>query len=288
VFTGQVTPNHAYERVFLQEQVGSSDEWRTLRSDTLNPGSRYLIAYRWRRPGTHDVRVVFRGDARNTKGASDPVTVNIQQAQVPGFTISSSQPIAPAGSPVTISGVLDQPGTTTPEANTPVQLWGRPADQSHYALLASGVTGSDGSYSFPQSALTTNTVYYVATVPAKHVKRRHTAVLYQGVQDVVTMAPSSPTAAAGQPITFTGTVTPDKAGHVIYLQKQGKDGDWHTVAVQVVRSDSTYQFTWSAGDPGTYTLRARITSDKRNVGAHSPPVTVMVTLPPTSALPPAS
>jgi hypothetical protein len=108
------------------------------------------------------------------------------------------------------------------------------------------------------------------------------------VQDVVTIAATSPTATTGQPITITGTVTPDKAGHVIYLQKQGKDGDWHTVAVQIVRSDSSYQFAWSAGDPGTYNLRARITSDTRNVGAHSAPVVVTVTLPPTSALPPAS
>jgi hypothetical protein len=189
---------------------------------------------------------------------------------------------------VTISGVLDQPGTGTPEPNTPVQLWGRAPDQRRYVLLASGVTGSNGSYSFPQGPLTTNADYYVATLPAKHVKRRRTAVLYQGVQDIVTIAASSPTATTGQPITITGTVTPDKAGHVIYLQKQGKDGDWHNVAVQVVSSNSTYQFTWSAGDPGTYNLRARITSDEHNVGAHSAPVTVTVSLPPPSSLPPAS
>ena len=128
VVSGAVSPSHAYERVFLQEQVGSSDDWRTLRSDTLSAGSRYLIAYRWRRPGTHDVRVLFRGDARNIRGASDPVTVNVEQAQIPGFTIASSQPIAPAGSSVTISGVLDRSGTSTPEPGAPVQLWVRGLD----------------------------------------------------------------------------------------------------------------------------------------------------------------
>ncbi len=66
--------------------------------------------------------------------------------------------------------------------------------------------------------------------------RRHTAVLFEGVQDVVTMTSSSPTSTVGGHVTFTGSVSPDKAGHVIYLQKLGKDGDWHTVEVRFVNT----------------------------------------------------
>ncbi len=288
VFTGELTPNHAFERVYLQQEVGSGDDWHTLTSDQLGPDSRYVIAYRWRRPGVHDVRVLFRGDARNIVGASDPVTVNIEQAQVPGFTINSSDPIAPAGSSVTISGVLDQRQSTTGEPNTPVELLGRRPDQRHFVVLAKGTTGSGGSYSFTQSGLTTNASYYVATVPAKGVARRHTAVLFQGIQDVLMLQASSSSVMVGQTVTFNGTVTPDKADHVIYLQREGKDGDWHNVQVQVVHSDGTFQFTWIAGAPGTFNFRARITSDERNVGSHSPPVSVTATLPPPSSLPPGS
>ena len=97
VFTGTVTPNHAGGSVFLQEQRGSSDDWQTLKSGRLDANSNYSIAYRWRRPGERDVRVVFRSDDRNLRGVSDPVTVDIQQAQVPGFTISSSAPITDEG-----------------------------------------------------------------------------------------------------------------------------------------------------------------------------------------------
>ena len=186
VFTGTVTPNHAGGSVFLQEQRGSSDDWQTLKSGRLDANSNYSIAYRWRRPGERDVRVVFRSDDRNLRGVSDPVTVDIQQAQVPGFTISSSSPITDEGTTVTISGVLDQAGTTTPEPNTVVQLWGRSALQHRFVVLADETTRSDGSYSFNQPA-TTNTVYFVATIQLGHQKPRHTALLYQGVRDVVTM-----------------------------------------------------------------------------------------------------
>ncbi len=86
--------------------------------------------------------------------------------------------------------------------------------------MAFTTTGSDGSYSFSQ-APTENTLYQVRTTQAP---RRHSAVLFEGVRDVISMTGPS-TATVGQKVTFTGTVLPDKAGHVIYLQRLGKDGD---------------------------------------------------------------
>ena len=89
-------------------------------------------------------------------------------------------------------------------------------------------------------------------------------------------------------MTFTGSVTPDKAGHAIYLQRVGRDGDWHTVEIGRIAHDSTYQFSWTFGATGSKEFRARIPSDKRNVGAASPPVTITVGPAPASSLPPAS
>jgi len=287
VFTGHVTPNHAFEQVFLQQQIGSSDDWRTLRTTTLDPGSNYFIAHRWRRPGEHDVRVVFGGDNRNASGASDPVTVEVQQAQVPGFTIDSSDPIIATGGSVTISGILDRAGTTTPAQSTIVQLWGRAPDHG-FRALADEVTGPGGSYSFTQSNLTTNMVYYVATMSNAQSLPRRSALLFQGIRDIVTMQTATGSAMSGQSVTFAGTVQPDKSGRVIALQTLGADGDWHTVELGIVQPGSTFQFTWTVGAPGSSEFRARITGDQHNVGAASAPVTITATAPPPSSLPPAS
>jgi hypothetical protein len=284
VFTGRVSPNHAFERVFLQQRIGSSDDWRTVESGRLDATSTYAISHRWRRPGEHDVRVLFRGDLRNLRGVSDLVTVDIQQAQVPDFTINSSAPITPVGSQVTISGTLYQPGTTSPEPNAVVQLWGRNAYQDRFVVLADTTTANDGSYSFSPAGLSTNTVYYVATMPIAHTKRRHTARLFQGVQDLLTIQSSSNNATVGQTVTFTGTVLPDKSGHLIYLQKLGKNGEFHAVEVRFVHFGSMYRFAWRFGAPGTFQFRARITSDGVNVGARSQPVSVTVSAPPPSSL----
>src|SRR5437588_3054929 len=284
VFSGHVTPNHASEHALLQEQIGSSDDWRTLKRGRLGPGSNYAIAYRWRVPGQHDVRVVFPSDDRNIRGESDPLSVTIQQAQVADFTINTSAPIIDYGQSATISGVLYQPGTSTPEPNTAVSLCGRAAGQSHFSCSSATFTKGDGSYSFGVSP-TQNTLYQARTSLPPH---RHSAVLFEGVRDVVTMTASSNSSTVGGTVTFIGTVTPDKAGHAIYLQRLGKDGDWHTVEVHRVKFDSTFQFSWTFGTQGMKKFRARITSDRRNVGGASTPVTINVSPAPASSLPPGS
>jgi hypothetical protein len=279
VFTGTVNPPvHAGDRVLLQQQLGNSDDWRTIEVRRLSRASTYRFTHRFRVPGERDLRVVFPGDRRNTKGVSDTTTLTVQQAQVKGFTINSSSPIIAYGSSATISGVLS--GTSSP---TPVQLCSRAADQRSFTCNQVTMTGSDGSYSFTVSP-PVNELYQVRTnLPPK----RHTAVLFEGVKDIVTLSgPSSST--TGSTATFTGTVTPDKAGHAIYLQRLGKDGDWHNVEVAIVRHDSSYQFSWTFGAAGSDSFRARITSDEHNVGAASAPVTVTVSPAAASALPSAS
>ena len=286
-FTGTVTPNHAFERVVLQEQDNAGN-WHDLKSGRLDGRSNYSIIYRWRFAGDHTVRVLFPSDARNIAGTANPLTVAVQQKQEPGFTIQSSDQLISYGQSVTISGVLDQTSSsTTGEANTPVTLWARNAYQSQFTPVADTTTGSDGSYTFAPQVPTYNTVYQVRTTLAP---RRHSATLFEGVQDVLTLTPSSTTSEIGGSVTFTGTVLPDKAGHVIYLQRLGADGNWHNEEVRFVTNASTFQFGWTFGKAGTYQFRARITGDRGNVGGASTPVTITVSpavAPPTS-LPPAS
>jgi hypothetical protein len=283
-FTGHVDPNHAFERVALQEQVGSSDDWKTLKTGRLGPGSNYSVAYAWKVPGDHTVRVAFRGDNRNIRGESDSVAVIVQQAQVADLTIQTSDPIITYGSSATISGKLYARGTTTPEPHTAITLCHRAITQPVPVCDVAGLTGTDGSYSFPVSP-TVNQVYYVKTTlpPA-----RRSAGLFEGVKDTVTLTTASSSVTAGQMVTFTGTVTPDKAGDFVYLQRLGADGDWHTVGIARVRFDSSFTFTRVFGTAGTKTFRAHVPGDVQNIGGSSPAITLAVTLPPVSALPPAS
>ncbi len=288
LFSGHVTPSHAGERVLLQQQEGvNGNDFRTIASARLGFGAKYAIHYRFRVPGARELRVVLRDDQRNITSVSETVSVSIQQTQVRSFTINSSSPITDYNTPVTISGTLYQrPATAAPapEPNTSVTLYGHFAHQG-YRALGSTVTSADGSYRFTQSPTQNETYVVTSTLPPK----RHTAQLRQGVRDVVTLmaSPASSTGStAGKPVTFTGTVTPDKAGHLIYLQRLGLDGDWHTVAETRVSTSSSYEFLRLVFTTGMF--RTRIDGGPTNLGGHSPSVTVSGEVPSVSTLPTAS
>lgn len=279
-FTGQVTPSHAGQFVDLQVSRDNGASWSTIKRAQLGSGSGYTIQAAWRIAGERDVRVVLPGDARNTEGISDVVSVLIQQPQVTGFSIQSSDQLVPEGTGSAIGGTVDQPGTSTPDSGASVSLYEHSPQGGPNHLVQTTTTGMTGGYSF-DVAPTTNEWYQAALT---FTPRIHSAELFQGVQDVVTMSgPSSAT--VDQHVQFTGSVTPDKAGHVIYLQKLSADNVWQTVEIHQVGGASTYTFGWTFGAAGAKEFRARITGGPANVGAVSPPVPVNVTLPPLSTLP---
>jgi hypothetical protein len=284
VFTGSVAPDHAGERVLLQEEAGlTGDTWKTLKVGRLDATSQFSIPYRFRIPGDHTVRVLFQGDARNVAAPSDTVTVTVQQKENPHFTITTSAPIIPVSTAARISGVLTMAGQTTPDPNVMVTLWGHTYG-TPYAPVTSTTTGTDGTYKFdvtPQH----NTVYQVRT---SFAPLRVSAQLFEGVQDAVQLSPVPTTSTVGGTVSFTGSVTPDKVGHVIELQRLGADGHYHVVEIGFVNASSAYQFNWTFGTPGMKTFRVHISGGPDNVGADSTPVTINVSLPPVTSLPPAS
>ena len=99
-----VTRATPVRRSRLQAQRGDSNNWKTIKTGRLNASSSYSIPFAWRFAGPRNVRAVFPGDRRNTRGISAVSTVVVEQTEVPGFTIGSSNPIVPNQTPVTISG----------------------------------------------------------------------------------------------------------------------------------------------------------------------------------------
>ena len=281
---GMVRPNHAGERVLLQVQSGgsTSDDWTTIKTGRLGPGSHYSIDYRWATPGTRSLRVLFPGDNRNLRAASDELDVTVQQTQNPYFTINTAKPSINWGDSAQITGTLYKGGTTTPEPNTPIMLCHGAEQNSIKTCDQAGATGNDGSYSFTVQP-TSNQWYRVETTNGK----RQTARLFLGVHDLITLTGST-TGVVGQADTFTGTVTPNKAGHLVYLQRLESDGDWHDVGITRVKGDGSYSVKHVFGTPGTKQFRTRILGGEVNEGAVSTVVTVTVTLPAVSTLTPAT
>lgn len=270
-FTGKVEPGHRFEPIVLQDKTEGSG-WKTIVRGKLGAGSTYALSFSsWLTPGVRDVRVVFPGDVRNAEGSSNPAQVRVEQPQVKEFTINSSDLVIPDGQSAAITGTLYKRGTTR-EPRTSVQLWGKPEGASRYHLLAQSVTNSAGAYTFKVTPA--HNVFYQVRTAFRPFRR--SAVLWEGVHDVATMTPVATTASVGSPATFTGTVTPDKAGRRIYLQLL-VDGDWRSVESDVVQANSTFEFGYRLGTPGSYEFRARIYGEGHNVGTASAPIVITAT-----------
>ncbi len=273
VFTGTVTPNHAFQRVQLQQRVGDAgDDWSNIRGATgvIGPGSGYTILWRFRTPGARTLRVVLRADRRNIRSTSAPLDIAIQQAQNPKLTLTASANPIDIGSSVTLSGTLAGPAA----GNVTVKLWGHIAHH-RYAVLATTTTDSGGAYSFTQTP-TNDTVYRVTAAA------RRSAQVFEIVRDAVTVTQTG-TAVVGQTVTFAGTVAPSKVGHVIYLEALGADGDYHVIQIGSVGAGSAYSLAYVLQSPGVQTYRVAIPGGPYNAGGHSTAVTLDVQPPPPSA-----
>jgi hypothetical protein len=276
-FTGTVTPADVGARVILQRQNAvTGDEWHRIGFGSVEADGNYTITHTFRVPGDASIRVLVRSDRINSPSASTPLEYEISQAQNPSLTISSSADPIAYGQSVTISGVLA--GATTPQT---VTLLGRTVHQQGFAPIAEVSTGAGGAYSFPAQVPVNSTLYRVKATGQK------SAVLYEGVKDVLTAEVSPTTVQAGEAVTFKGTITPDQTGHIIYLERQNASGTaFHVVQVGRVLPGSEYSIVHQFYVPGTKIVRIDIPGGPDNGRAVSQLFTVQVTPAPPSALTP--
>jgi hypothetical protein len=279
-FSGAVTPGtDVGARVILQRQNAvNGEEWHRIGVGQVMEGGTYSITHVFRVPGDASIRVLVRSDGLNIPSASTPLEYEISQTQNPNLEISSSADPIGYGQQVTISGTLA--GATTSQT---VTLLARTVHQQGFAPVAEASTGAGGSYTFPAQSPVNSTLYRVKGGGQK------SAVLYEGVKDVLTAEVSASTIQAGQALEFKGTVAPDHTGHVIYLERQNATGSgFHVVQVGHVLPGSTYSIVHQVYVPGTKVFRIEIPGGPDNGRAVSQLFTVQVTPAPASALTPES
>jgi hypothetical protein len=275
-FTGTVSPADAGARVILQRQNAvTGNEWHRIDLGFVSSTGTFSITHRFVVPGDANLRVLVRSRRRNVPSPSNVLTYEISQAENPGLTIQASPDPITDGQSVTISG------TVASAPKMPVTLEAHTARQHGFAPVAEVMTDASGNFTFPAQSPINSTFYEVKGAG------KSSAVLYEGVKDMLTAEVSKTTIQAGQKLTFSGSVSPDHSGHVIYLERQNASGTgFHVVKVATVLPGSTYAITHTVYDPGTKVFRVKIPGGPENEGAASAPFTIVVTPAPAAALTP--
>jgi hypothetical protein len=276
-FAGKVEPVDAGARVSLQrESATANEEWRLIARGVVDQHGEYSITHTFGAPGDVNIRIVVHPRSQiNAAAATTPVSYEISRAQNPHLTIKASADPISYGESFTIAGVLAN------GAKQQVTLLAH-ARGTRFAPVATAMTDESGAYTFTQSP-SSNTFYRVAS------GKTHSAVLFEGVRYALgPPASSASSVQIGQPLTVSGTVTPVRAGHVVYLERRlpSKLG-YHVIAVGKVTATGTYSITRAFfGGSTQAVLRVKIPGDPENEGVASPPFTVALTPAPASSLKP--
>jgi len=270
-FTGTVSPADVGALVVLQRQNAlTGNEWHRIGAGRVVAGPNpsqgiFSIVHQFVVPGDADIRAVIRSPYRNAPGQSNILTYEISPAQNVALTINSSADPIIVGEHVTISGVL------AGGSDTPVTLLARNVHQHGFAPVALAKTNATtGAYEFPAQSPVDSTLYEVQG------NGRISAVLYEGVRDSLMAVSPGTSTQVGETLTFSGTVSPDIIGHVIYLEQQDASGPgFHVVEVSTITATG-FAIEHTVYEAGTSVFRVRIPGDPQNGGgvSQSFPITV--------------
>jgi hypothetical protein len=263
-FTGTVSPFAVGDRVILQRQnADNGNSWHRIDRTQVQPGGTYTFNHTFRVPGDANIRVLVRATRRNIASVSNVLGYEISQAQNPALTLNSS------ADPITIGQSTTLSGTVKGGGGQPVNLFAKTRG-GQFQQVGTMVADSGGNYSFLQVPLH-NTLYQVQSGGKK------SAQLFEGVRFLLTASEAPSTVNAGDQVTFSGTVSPDATGHVIYLQRQNPSGNgFHTVQVGNVGTGSVYSISRRLFVPGTKAFRVFIPGGPINQGAASQTFTIQV------------
>lgn len=270
-FTGAVSPADAGALVVLQRQNAiRGNEWHRIDLGVVGKEGSFSITHTFVVPGPANIRVVVRSGRRNVASPSNVLTYEIIQAQNPHLTIESSANPISYGQSTTISG------TVAGAPNTSVQLLARTAALGPYTQVGEVKTNASGAYTFAPQTPLANTFYQVQGAG------KRSAVLFEGVKYVLTAGVSSTTVQSGQPLTFSGTVTPGETGHTIYLERENLvGGNFHVIEVGTVGAGSTYSIVHTFFSVGTDVVRIKIPGGPQNATTNSQLFTIQVTAAPS-------
>jgi hypothetical protein len=264
-FTGTVTPAVAGALVALQvSYAASGEDWHSVAYARVTAAGSYFIAHTFRTPGEASVRTIVHIGRHNAPAISEPLAYEVAQPQSPQLSIATSADPLIAEQSVTISGVA------AGAAGQTVTLLTRSAGGA-FVEVAKETTDASGGYTFTQTPL--QSAYYRVTDATAQ-----STTLFVGVAFALASTAAPTTIDAGQPLTFSGTLTPAPVGQALYLESEHSDGvRFHVIAVGTVGSDFEYAIVHSFDSAGTNILRVTAPGDRQHQPSTSAPFTITVT-----------
>lgn len=240
-FGGTVSPADEGATVVLEREFKSGG-WVSIGVGHVDEEGNYSIGHTFSKSGETNIRVVVRSHGVYTKTASTPVTYLISPRRKSAVTIQ------PSSDPLPYGGVLTLSGTVAGAEDQTVTLFAQTGTGAFVSVAKATSVG--GAYSFSQSPLQ-STRYRVASALAS------SPVLAETVTSALSTAAAPASVTVGEPLTFTGSVTPAHEGQPVDLERESLSGlgGYHVIATGTTSSSGTYSLAYTFRAAGTALLR---------------------------------
>jgi len=187
-----------------------------------------------------------------------------------------------SGDPLTMVGTLTN-GHGLPVQGVRLDLFHRVDPAPFFTPIQRTRTQAGGFFQInrAEGVVVSNREWFVlARGPGGRVLA-HSRIVRERVYAELTLTASTGTALTGQPVVFSGTVSPRHTGeHVVIERQVGATGtSWRRVGTARIEAGGTFSYTRSFHRPsevGPATLRAVLPGDDRNIRSYSEPVQVTI------------
>ena len=230
----------------------------------------------WTCPATADgtaqitVHVTENGITTPYDKTTALVVPSVKQPLSASADASSSRIIV--GGNVTVTGKFMAMATAAPVAGLPVRLQARPKGNRSWNDVATDKTNANGVARFALSPQR-NVAYRVFSSTNKTWENTASgqqevavaAKLTTKVNSRTVVGLSTTSVRERQTTKLVGTVSPNKAGRTIKLQKY-RNGSWRTIRSKDLSRESRYVFRYTPRRDGTHRLKIVKPDDRRNAG----------------------
>jgi hypothetical protein len=201
-----------------------------------------------------------------------------------GYRISLA--VAPdpdvSGDPLTMVGTLAN-RRGLPVQGVRLELYHRVNPAPSFSPVQHTRTGPGGFYQIDRAegVVVSNREWFVVALGRRGQVLASSRVVHERVFAALTLSASASTVETGQPVIFSGTVSPAHAGERVILERQvGQNGDsWRRIGDGRIEANGSFAISHTflrPSEAGPATIRVEFPGDVRNIRSFSEPLEITI------------
>jgi hypothetical protein len=217
-------------------------------------------------------------------GMSSSALAPAVASAAPGYRVTLA--VAPdpdvSGDPLTMVGTLSN-ARGLPVQGVRLELYHRVDPVPFFSPVQRTRTGPGGFYQIDRAegVVVSNREWFIVALGRRDQVLASSRVVHERVFAALTLSASASNVETGQPVVFSGTVSPRHAGERVILERQvGQNGDsWHRIGVGGIEANGGFSISHTFRRPseaGPATIRVEFPGDIRNIRSFSEPVEITI------------